>query len=648
MNPAPFLLIAVVALLLAFALGGQSARGWLAGLLTGGGGLATAALGVLLDGSPWDWHARFALGGETVHLRLDAVSAMFLLLIAVIGAAGGVYSLTYWGNDEHPRSAGTGRRWWSALVLCMALVVNCTNGLHFLIAWELFALAAYPLVTLDRKNREARAAGWLYLAASHAGTLVLFVFFGALAAKTGSWELGDLRSRPEVAPLFWLAMFGFGVKAGLFPLYIWLPSAHANAPSHVSAIMSGVAIKMGIYGIVRFGGWLPVNTTQALSLIGLATLGTVLGIAFAHAQNDLKRLLAYCSVENVGIILIGVGAALLGQANGHPDWGRLALAGALLHVWNHGLFKSLLFLGSGSVLHATGTREMTQLGGLWRKMPWTASLFAFGSAAISALPPLNGFVSEWLIYQGLFRLGLSHAAGTWAALVAGIGLAVAGALALACFVKLCGVVFLGAPRTPVAAHAHECGTGMRRPMLVLAGVCLAVGLLPVLVRTPLEHAVAAWCLAGDATAFALPLAPLARAHLALGAALVVGAILLFRRIRGGVVRRLTWDCGYAAPAARMQYTSGALAGWTISWFRWALWPVKKWHRLDTTLPRDAAWEERTPETVLERIVQPVARALCWLGVQTRRTQHGRLQLYILYLVLGLLALTFMALGGGMK
>jgi hydrogenase-4 component B len=281
-------------------------------------------------------------------------------------------------------------------------------------------------------------------------------------------------------------------------------------------------------------------------------------------------------------------------------------------------------------------------------MPWTASLFAFGSAAFLALPPLNGFVSEWLIYQGLIRSGLSHATGTWAALGAAIGLAMAGALALACFIKLCGVVFLGAPRTEAARHASECGVWMRLPMLALAGCCLAIGLAPVLVRTPLEHAVTGWFPAGERPAVDLPLASLAGVHLALGAALVAAAFLLFRQIRGGLVRRLTWDCGYASPGARMQYTSAALAGWTVSWFRWALWPIENWRRPETPFPRTARWDERTPETVLERAVQPMARVLCWLGAQMRRTQHGRLQLYILYLVLGLLALTLMALGGGMK
>ncbi len=286
-------------------------------------------------------------------------------------------------------------------MLSMGLVLTISNGLHFLIAWEAFAICAYFLITLDRERREVRAAGWLYLVASHAGTLALFAFFTMLAARTGSWDLGPLRDHAALAPLFWLALFGFGMKAGFFPLHFWLPSAHANAPSHVSAIMSGVAIKMGIYGIVRFSGWLPVPAAAGWLVIALGATSALLGIAFAFAQDDVKRLLAYCSVENVGVIMIGVGGALLAATHGDAPWGRLALAGALLHVWNHGAFKALLFFGAGSVLHGTGTREMSRLGGLWRTMPWTAGMFAVGALAVSGLPPLNGFVSEWLVYLGL-------------------------------------------------------------------------------------------------------------------------------------------------------------------------------------------------------------------------------------------------------
>ena len=358
----------------------------------------------------WDWQPDFVIGGEQLHLRLDGISAFFLILLSVLGGAGTLYSSEYWSDKNHPASAPPGRAWWNGLLLNMGLVLLCANGLHFLIAWELFTVCAYFLITLERQRREARAAGWLYFAASHVATLCLFAFFALLAARTGSWELGPMREHPGLAPLFWLALVGFGMKAGFFPLHIWLPSAHANAPSHVSAIMSGVAIKMGIYGIVRFSGWLPVPDSAGWVVAALGVVSAVLGVAFAFGQHDFKRLLAYHSVENIGIILIGLGFAMIAVSHGNAAWGRLALAGALLHVWNHGLFKSLLFFGAGSVLHATGTREMSRLGGLWRAMPWTAGLFALGAMAIAGLPPLNGFVSEWLVYLGLFDAVSAHGA----------------------------------------------------------------------------------------------------------------------------------------------------------------------------------------------------------------------------------------------
>ena len=376
----------------------RAPRCWLSALLASTLTALAAAAWVLATGNTWEWRSAFLIGGESVHLRLDGVSALFLALVAVVGGAGAAYSREYWAERAHPVSAQASRWWWSALLLCMGLLLLCSNGLHFLIAWELFALCAYFLITLDAQRREVRSAGWLYFAASHTGTLALFAFFSLLAARTGSWDLGPMREQAELAPLFWLALFGFGVKAGMFPLHIWLPSAHANAPSHVSAIMSGVAIKMGIYGIVRFSGWLPAPLSAGWVVTALGVVSAVLGVAFALGQHDLKRLLAYHSVENIGIILIGVGFAMVATAHGQAAWGALALAGGLLHVWNHGLFKALLFLGAGSVLHATGTREMSRLGGLWRAMPWTASLFALGAVAISGLPPLNGFVSEWLVY----------------------------------------------------------------------------------------------------------------------------------------------------------------------------------------------------------------------------------------------------------
>ena len=362
--------------------GGTRARAWL--ILTVGGvaaGLAAAAL-VLGGAGAWEWTGAFLLGGEPLHLRLDAISALFMALLCVIGGTGAVYASEYWTDAAHPRSAGAGRRWWNVLVLGLGLVLVASNGIHFLVGWEVFTIAAYFLITLDRDNAAVRRAGWLYLAVSHVSVLVLFAFFSLLAVRTGSWVLGPMQGQANLAPLFWLMLVGFSIKAGVFPLHIWLPSAHANAPSHVSAMLSGVAIKIGVYGLVRFAGWLPTPPAAGWVIALLGVTSAVLGVAFALGQHDLKRLLAYHSVENVGIILIGLGFALMATQQGYPAWGRVALIGSLLHVWNHGLFKGLLFLGAGSMLHATGTREMSRLGGLWRRMPWTTGLFAVGAVAM--------------------------------------------------------------------------------------------------------------------------------------------------------------------------------------------------------------------------------------------------------------------------
>ena len=254
----PLLLFALLALVAAIGFGPWFSRTWLVLTLSGATAGLVASLSVLLGATDWEWPSAISLGGELVHLRLDGVSALFLALLCVVGTAGAVYAREYWSEEHYPASAPRGRACWSALGLCMGLVLLCSNGLHFLIAWELFTVSAFFLVTLDRQRPEVRAAGWLYLAASHVGTVCLFAFFSTLAARTGSWDLGPMREQVGLAPVSWIALAGFGVKAGVFPLHVWLPSAHANAPSHVSAIMSGVAIKMGIYGLVRFSGWLPV------------------------------------------------------------------------------------------------------------------------------------------------------------------------------------------------------------------------------------------------------------------------------------------------------------------------------------------------------------------------------------------------------
>jgi len=650
MTPGLLLLIAAVSLAVSIVVGPKFSRTWLALTLIGAVGACGASLNVLTGGGEWEWRSTFQLGGQLLHLRLDALSGLFLMLVGLISGTGAVYATGYWSDDHHPKSAPKGRAWWSGLVLSLGTVLLVSNGLHFLIVWEVFTVCAYFLITLENQRREVRAAGWLYLAASHVGMVFLFAFFGLLATRTGSWELGPMHDQAGLAPLFWLALLGFGVKAGIFPLHVWLPSAHANAPSHVSAIMSGVAIKMGVYGLLRFSGWLPVPAVAGPVVIGLGAIGALLGIAFAIAQNDIKRLLAYCSVENIGVIFIGIGGALIARAQGDALWGRLVLVGALLHVWNHGLFKALLFFSAGSVLHATGTREMSRLGGLWRTMPWTAGLFALGAVAISGLPPLNGFVSEWLVYLGLFDAVSIRGAAAWAAMPAVIALAVTGALALASFVKVSAMVFLGAPRTKAAAHAHDCCGSMRASMWVLAALCVAIGFAPVLFWPLVARAAGvwnpAWALLTDVPA---PLSTLGPVQAALAVLVVVAAVWLWRYSqRNSLKRALTWDCGYALPTARMQYTGGSFGGIAAGWFFWILRPEFKARRPRGIFPEGASQVERVPETVLERVIGPVAERVMRVSTAVRQLQQGRLQSYILYLVAGLAALAVLVVLGGVR
>ena len=649
MTPGQFLFIAAAAMILGLVSARGAPRLWLATTLLGAAAAFTAAVWVLAGGGEWVWRSVMRIGGEPIGLRLDGVSAFFLALLAVVGAAASAYAREYWAEASHPRSAPSGRMWWSAFLASMGLVLLAANGLHFLMSWEIYALCAYFLITQERQRRDVRQAGWLYLAASHAGTLCLFAFFTALAAHTGGWDLGPMREHADLAPFFWLALAGFGLKAGMFPLHIWLPSAHANAPSHISAILSGVTIKMGIYGLVRFSGWLPVPPSAGWTMAALGLVSAVLGVAFALGQHDLKRLLAYHSVENIGIILIGLGFALVASANGDATWSRLAFAGGLLHVWNHGLFKALLFLGAGSVLHATGTREMSRLGGLWRTMPWTTGCFMLGAVAIAGLPPLNGFVSEWLVYLALFDALEARDTCAWAAVPTAIFLGMTGALALACFVKVCGVVFLGLPRTNPAKHAHECGWLMRVPMLVLAAVCVAIGLAPAFFWPAVARAAAAWQTAWTDLAAPAPFVALGTCHVAFAALGGLAAAVLWRRVRSnGLSRAVTWACAYARPTSRMQYTAGSFAGIITEWFAWILRPRRHRQLPAGLFPTQASHVEHTPETVLEHVIEPAGNVVMSVSSAVRRLQHGRLQSYIFYLVVGLAAVAILVFTGGAK
>jgi len=397
-------------------------------------------------------------------------------------------------------------------------------------------------------------------------------------------------------------------------------------------------IKMGIYGLVRVLSLFPATPAwMGGTILALGIVSSVLGVAFALAQHDLKRLLAYHSIENIGIILIGLGAGLVGRAHGAMTIAFLAFAGGLLHVWNHGLFKALLFLGAGAAIHGTHTREIDRMGGLARRMPSVAAGFLLGAIAISGLPPLNGFISEWLVYLASFSsVGQLHAGWTWLLLVIiGPALALTGALAAACFIKAFGAVFLGVPRSADAASATNALAPMRLALLPLAGACIAIGLVPALVAPILALVVGdASGVSGSVTSTFAALQPIT---ITLALLISVAIIALVARTRRAPYVP-TWDCGYAVPSPRMQYTASSFARGLVAFFAWAMPPVVDKPRPFPLFPAGAHFETHVPDTVLDRTLLPVLRRTKWLFAFARYVQSGRVQLYLLYVGAALLAL----------
>jgi hydrogenase-4 component B len=649
MGPAVALRLVLIALVVAavsgvpgLLLGKRSSRGqWIAAFLMGGAsllGLAGAFSGLRDDASAASFFPWPAMGDSLVGL--DPLSAFFLVPIFLVGGLGSIYGLGYWPQRRHP---GNGRRlglFWGLLIAGMTLLVLSRHGMAFLLGWEVMALSAFFLVTTEEHRDESRRAGWWYLIAAHVGTLTLFGLFAFWRWVTGSYALVPVARESidlwMMNGLFTTALFGFGLKAGLMPLHFWLPGAHASAPSHVSAILSGVVLKMGIYGLVRFLSLLPdPPAAWGGVILALGAVSGLLGVVFALGQHDLKRLLAYHSVENIGIILMGLGLAMLGRSHGRPEWVVLGLAGCLLHVWNHALFKSLLFLGAGAVVHAAHTRRIDLLGGLGQRMPWTSALFLLGAVAICGLPPLNGFVSELFLYMGLLQTAAPGEMKGAAVLVVAPVLAVIGALALACFVKVYGAVFLGTARTNHGAHAGEAPLTMRLPMLSLAACCALIGLAPALFVPGLDAVIASWApgsapLAGLGTLVPLGAITLMSLLLVAGAVVVtIGVRLAGRPGRSAV----TWDCGYARPTARMQYTASSFAQSIVALFGWVLRPSLRAPHVRGLFPPETSLHSHVDDVVLDRWLVPaghgIERRFGWF----RRFQQGLTQHYILYILI---------------
>lgn len=527
-------------------------------------GGAASALALPL-GLPW-------LGA---HFRLDALAAFFLVVVNLGGAVASLYGCGYGRHEEAPHRV---LAFFPAFLAGMNLVVLADDAFTFLLSWEFMSLTSWALVMAHHQDRANVRAGYIYLVMASFGTLALLLAFGLLAGPDGAYGFATIRAAdpaPDVVALVLaLVLIGAGSKAGLVPLHVWLPLAHPAAPSHVSALMSGVMTKVAVYGFVRVVfdllGEPPWWTSMVILPLGGAT--AVLGVLYALMQKDIKRLLAYSTVENIGIVYIGLGLALAFQANGMGWAAALAMTAALFHVLNHSLFKSLLFFGAGAVLTATGERDMEHLGGLIRRMPFTSFAFLVGCVAISALPPLNGFVSEWLTLQAILQ---SPQLPQWGLkiMVPAVGslLALSTALAAACFVRAFGVTFLGRPRAAMAARAKDVDRFSLAAMLVFAVLCLLLGVLPGIVIDGLSPVVLA--MLGDRmpTQLGVPwlsVVPIVESRSSYNGALVFFFIIIsgsfavaaIHRFASRAVRRApAWDCGFPDPSPVTQYTAGSFA-----------------------------------------------------------------------------------------
>jgi formate hydrogenlyase subunit 3/multisubunit Na+/H+ antiporter MnhD subunit len=624
-----------------------------AGAVAGCGvGLVPAAQ-VLIEGTTLHLRLPWTVPFGSFSIELDPLSAFFALPILVLCGLGAVYGAEYLEPYRGKKPLGGHWFFYNALAASMVMVVVARNGVLFLVSWEVMSLAAYFLVVFEDEKPSVREAGRTYLIATHLGTAFLLVLF-LLLGQSGSLDYNQFAVPSGSASLlFLLAVVGFGTKAGFMPFHVWLPEAHPAAPSHVSAVMSGVMVKTGIYGLIRTLTFLPqVPAWWGWLLVGVGGLSGVWGILFALAQHDLKRMLAYSTVENIGVIALGLGLGVLGLSFQQPLLALLGFAGALLHVANHSMFKGLLFLGAGVVLHATGTRELDRLGGLSKRIPWVAAAFLVGAVAIVGVPPLNGFVGEFLIYSGAFdgSLALNGLAALPALGVIG-ALALVGGLAAAAFTKIYGVVFLGSPRTDDAAHAHSTGPMMAAPLFVLATGCLLVGLFP-----------------GWAVSFTVPaasglarLAPLAAAETAKAATgplwsitvaawLVVVLVLLLASVRRGllvnreVTASGTWGCGYTAPSVRMQYTASSYVQPAIDFFAPFIRQRKTLVAPTGLFPSSGSFASEAPDLTKEVFYTPVFSSIGWVLSRLRWLQHGRVHVYVLYIAATIVALLVWYLG----
>ncbi|MBX3346179.1 MAG: hydrogenase 4 subunit B [Nitrospira sp.] len=605
----------------------------------------------------------------TVALRLDPLAGFFVLTISLVGLAASIYAQGYVGEYAGRVSAGLLGALLNGFLLSMTLVVLADNGFFFLILWEVMSLLSYVLVVTDHERPGVREAGLFYLIMTHVGTAFIILTFVIFSQEAGSFSFEDFRHPDQRLPeglrsiAFFTALIGFGAKAGIVPLHVWLPYAHPAAPSHISALMSGVMIKTAVYALIRvyfdflegvFPWW------WGFTVLSVGAVSALLGVMYALMEHDLKSLLAFHSVENIGIILLGIGAGMIFHTYGLHELAALGLLAGLYHTINHATFKALLFLGAGAVQFATHTRDIEEYGGLLRRMPWTGLFFLIGAVSIAALPPTNGFVSEWLVFQSLFlsvqlptlflKLMLPIAAAI---------LALTGALALACFAKAFGMSFLAQPRSAHARQAVEVPTSMRVGMGILAGSCVVLGLAPMLVVPLLDRvtgpltgvAISEKVLALDGWVVAPVTVEFSSISTPVLAALLVGAgllgLLIARWLGKGVRARYTrtWGCGLPL-TPRMEYTATGFVQPIKQVFETVYQPTVKLERefLEQSkyFLRHQRVEFHTEPLFETYLYRPVVKKLLALAERLRVIQVGSLHLYLTYIFVTLVLLLLWA------
>lgn len=599
------------------------------------------AIKVLKNGGSFIKAFNFNTVFDTVNFVIDPLSAFFIAVISIMSLVTVIYSKGYLKPYiEKGKNINSHLIFLPVLIASMMLVVTCQNALMFLVCWEIMSLSSFFLVIFENEKKEVRRAGLKYLVFMHLSVIFIMIAFAMLSLKSGSFDFASfipiLKSNIHLANIIFTLLFvGFGTKAGFFPFHNWLPDAHPAAPSHVSAVMSGVMIKTGIYGILRTLTFIETpSKIIAYSVLIIGILTALYGVLYAVTQNDLKKLLAYSSIENIGIIGIGLGVGMLGLAYQNSLVAVLGFAGGILHILNHSIFKELLFLAAGNVYTKSHTRDIESLGGLVKSMPKTALLFLTGSVAICGLPPFNGFISEFLIYLGMFKgLSIHNFFSVLMMLFAIAGLALVGTMAILCFTKVFSIIFLGMPRTEIAEHVKEdCSKSMILPMCFLALLTLTIGMLPqfafgiiltpvnVLLDINLYNTLAPISLMWIISLFAFVFVVF----------LTVLIVLKLKLTNGKIELHETWGCGYNRANNHMQYTASSYASPFLSMLKPLFKKVFDIEKPRKLFPRSAHFSLHVEDIEEAYLINPVLKSDEWFLSKFETIQSGNIQSYIKY------------------